>query len=312
MTKGFMGSDVFGSRVGLRIPMRDAFGPQSGIDLPKKVYSMGQSRSSGVEFDPSAETLCNMLKKALAVRTKSAEGPEWGDFWSALDRLRPLEKQNGEWRASIYHQMALTCPDEVARLRSIPGAQAPTDKCVKLGTYAKTQILSTLVEPYLTKGWTILRIPVPQYSSAPYGAMEKQLVLKNEIWACPPGEGIPEKTALTAQEASDLARSLGEAIGPVRFANPEATSCVKDSQADLAVTERLLDRLGKAASENGTEPVDVTQDEVDAANKIIDCASKLGAMVSPPPSVLATGGISPLATAGIVGSVGAAAALLML
>lgn len=344
MTKGFMGSDVFGNRIVqptiimVRAGSFRAFGggasfaahPEGlmmrepwqkdaeGLGRVGKRSLLGQSRTEGVGFDPSAETLCSLLKKALAVSKTKVTGREWLDFFSALDRLRPLEKENGEWRASIYHQMALTCPDEVSILRSIPGAQAPTEKCVKIGVYGQDRMISTKLEPYQTRGWSIVRIPfkrtqpkpktghpVPYFEDKPIGDME-------EIWACPPGESIPKKTPLTAKEAADLARSLGQAIGPIRSATPEAASCVKDSQADLAVTERLLDRLGKAAADGKDEPVDVTQDEVDAAKKIMDCASQLGAHVTPAPAVITGGGLSTLATAGIIGGAGAAVALLVL
>lgn len=320
MNTGFMGSDVFGNRIGQ--PTRIMAGAGNlGLRRQRKVH-LGQSRTSGVEYDPSSSSLCALLKKAIASNVKSAAGPEWDTFFSAVGRLRPFEKENGKWWAEIYHQMALECPDEVSHLRSMQGVQLPSDKCVKLTIQRSVnQIISTITEPYQTRGWTIVRVPVIRSTAervpSERGTMEKKPaphVVPDvyEIWACPPGETVPEKTSLNAQEAADLARSLGEAVGPLRSTTAEASACVKDSLADLLVTERLLDRLGSAASTEGGA-VDVTQDEVDAAKKIIDCASQLGAKVSPPPAVVAAeGGLSTLATVGLIGGAGALTALLVL
>jgi hypothetical protein len=320
MNTGFMGSDVFGNRIGQPTRMMAGLGHLAPRRQGK--VHLGQSRTSGVEYDPSSSSLCALLKKAIAANVKSAAGPEWDTFFSAVGRLRPLEKENGKWWAEIYHQMALECPDEVSHLRSMHGVQVPSDKCVKLTIQkSENQIISTITEPYQIRGWTIVRVRVASSTMVPkpaaQGAMEeksspKMVPYVYEIWACPPGESVPEKTSLNAQEAADLARSLGEAVGPLRAATLEAAACVKDSQADLLVTERLLDRLGSAASTEGGA-VDVTQDEVNAAKKIIDCASQLGAKVTPPPAVVAAeGGLSTLTTVGLIGGAGALTALLVL
>ena len=285
---------------------------------PEQQYLMGQSRTQGVEYDVSAETLCSMLKKALAVSKKEVTSPEWKDFLDALDRLRPLNMSTPEWRSKIYHQMALTCPDEVSILRSMRGAERFADRCVMLGVKPGNSFTGFMTEPYTSRGWTIQRVtvnePPPQPSDKLKPIFERQRMF--EIWACPPGQAIPKKTSLTPQEATDLAHSLSQAIQPLRAAGPDAASCVKDSQADLAVMERLLDRLNTIGTDKNGPNVDVTQDEVDAAKKIIDCASQLGAQVAPGPATVEAaasgGGISPLATAGMIGGAGALAALFLI
>lgn len=342
---GFAGTNVFGHRMGQATPIMVQAGgfrvsgsggyfasPQGLMmrepwqkreearALGSRKNNLGQtSRTSGVEFEPSASPLCQLLKTALADNSRQIIGPKWKDFFMAMERLRPLDVENPKWRAQVLHQMALHCPDDVSKLRSLPGAPPPSDKCVKL-VLRKTpkQIITTIIEPYETRGWKIVQVPfhTPNPQAVKAEQFESQIVREEkffhpyEVWACPPGDEIPKKTVLSTQEAADLAKSLGQAIGPVRQATPEASSCVKDSQSDLAVTEKLLDRLGTAAS-GKDEGVDVTQDEIDAANKIIDCASKLGAKVTPPPAAaqaVASGGMSTLTTVGLIGGAGAATA----
>lgn len=116
MNSGFMGSGVFGNRMGARVPIR-------GVAYPKKTYALGQgvSRTDGVAPEPSGNVLCRFLRDAISANGQGMEGPEWEAFLAAMDRVRPPEVDKEQWIAKVYHQLALLCPNEVARLRSIPG-----------------------------------------------------------------------------------------------------------------------------------------------------------------------------------------------
>ena len=315
MNRGFMGSDVFGGRVGRQVEtVRPVFAVENrNFSLSGAGRrSMGQSRTEGVEPLPAAADLCSLLRSALAANSARAEGAEWDDFFSALDRLRPVDKENETWRAEVYHQLALQCPDDVSRLRSIPGVSKAPDKCVKVMTkHNESQDVASKIGPYQSRGWSVVEVPVAPRRPAqvPSGTYpEMKLIQQTEIWACPPGEAIPKKTSLTAQEAADLAKSLDQATGPIRSSDPRRATCVAHAKVDVVITSRLLARLKKAAASNSG--VDVSQDEVDAANEVVDCASSLGVKVVPVPETIAPG-ISTGAAAGIVGSAGALAFLFM-
>jgi hypothetical protein len=316
MNRGFMGSEVFGGRVGRPVEtVRPVFAVENrNLSLSGAGRrGMGQSRKEGVEVEPSAADLCSLLRSALTANSARAEGAEWNDFFSALDRLRPVMKENETWRAEVYHQLALQCPDDVSKLRSIPGAPKPADKCVKVMTkHNENQDVATKIAPYQSKGWSVVELPAtPRHRQVetPSGAYpEMKLVRETEIWACPPGEQIPKKTSLTAQEAADLAKSLDQATGPIRNSDPSRDACVANAKVDIVVTSRLLARLKKAAASG--DGVEVSQDEVDAANQVVNCASKLGVKVVPVPQTISPG-ISTGAAAGIVGSAGALAILLL-
>lgn len=312
---GFMGSEVFGGRVGRRVEtVRPVFSVQNrNFSLSGAGRrSMGQSRTDGVEPLPAAADLCSLLRSALAANSSRAEGSEWDDFFSALDRLRPVSKENETWRAEVYHQLALQCPDDVSRLRSIAGAPKPADKCVRIMVkHNESQDVATKIAPYQSKGWSVVEVPVPARRPTPGRPglePELKLVQQTEIWACPPGEELPKKTSLTSQEAADLAKSLEQAAGPIRSSAPARAECIANAKVDVVVTGRLLARLKKAAASG--EGVDVSQDEVDAANRVVDCASRLGVKVVPVPETIAPG-ISTGAAAGLVGSAGALAFLLL-
>jgi len=297
------------------------WGPE--CELPVVLEGGERRRASlgafeGMSIDPSIPDLCALLKTALAANAKSAseEGP-WKDFWDAVDRLRPLTTAAGKWRADVMNQMETRCPDDVAKLRSMPGARGVREGCVMV-TLQKSpnQIISTVVEPYQTRGWEIVKIPytsnlvaagaVPEMT-APTG----KLVQQYEIWACPPGQQVPKRTSLSAREAAELGHSISEALAPLRAGAPGASQCVQGAQVDVAVVNRLLVDLEARAAAN--ETADVTQDQLDAANKVIECATQVGAVVTPPPAAALppTGGGFPwLPVAGVAGA--GALALLVL
>lgn len=326
---GFRGNFRHGQPFGRRwngtfyedVPCGPAYwGPE--CELPVVLGESERRRASlgafeGISIDASIPDLCALLKRALASRTKSAsETAEWGDFWDAMERLRPLEMSAAKWRADVMNQMATQCPDDVARLRSIPGARGISDKCVKV-TIQKSpnQIISTVIEPYQTKGWEIVRIPfTQQLAVAEMQTPGAKLVQQYEIWACPPGQEIPKRTSLSAREAAELGHSLIEALAPLKAGTPGAADCVQGAHVDVAVVNRLVTDLEAKASAN--ETIDVTQDQLDAANKVIDCASKAGASVTPPPAAAtavpagAGGGFPWLPVAGVAGA--GALALLVL
>jgi len=323
MNRGFAGGDVFGNRAGRplvsvrEVDMGRGGGAARGgsfrgggfqgggfrgnfRETPVVLEGRERRRASlgafeGMSIDPSIPDLCALLKRAIASNAKSAseEGP-WKDFWDAVDRLRPLTASAGQWRADVVNQMNTQCPDDVARLRSMPGARGVREGCVKV-TIQKSpnQIISTVIEPYQTRGWEIVRIPltsnlvaggaVPE-TTAPVGKLAQQY----EVWACPPGAEIPKRTSLSAREAAELGHSISEALAPLKAGAPGAAECVQGAHVDVVVVNRLLTDLEAKAAAN--ETVDVTQDQLDAANKVIECASKAGASVTPPPAAALPGG----------------------
>lgn len=99
--------------MGMRIPIRNLHSTSR--------YSLGQaqSRTEGVLPEASAPSICELLKRALDSSSQAMTGPEWNLVFSALDQIRPTGGEIVKWFAGFLHQLALICPDEVERLRTL-------------------------------------------------------------------------------------------------------------------------------------------------------------------------------------------------